>query len=434
MQASPLGAHARRRRRASEPTAPGGSRSSPTARCPGHPEVFVVGDLMSLDGLPGLAEVAIQSGRHAADEIRRRLDGDAEPRPFRYRDLGSLAAVSRYYAVGERRPLRVSGFAGWLLWLVVHLALLTGFKNRVSALAHWTIASSAAPAPSARSPRSRSSRAARSPHPAEEVTSMTETARDAAAPDLRRAAARAVHRVARPDDRVDRAADDRRRPRRPPAPLLGGDRVPAGVDGGRPAVREARRSLRPQARPPGRARALPRRLGAVRAGAEHAAADRVQSNPGARRRRPDRRRDGRRRRPRRAARPRPLPGPVRRRVRRLGRRRAAARRLLRRQPLVAVDLLHQPAARSRRAGGDRDRLPLAAGDDAAPDRLARHDRPRRRAVGRHPLHEPRRHELRLGRAGDARGDQSAASRCSRCSRSSRRAPKSRSCRRSSSAT
>jgi NADH dehydrogenase len=104
-----------------------------------HPEVFVVGGMMALDGLPGLAEVAIQSGRHAAAEIARRLAGDAAPRPFRYRDLGSLAAVSRYYAIGERGNARVWGLAGWLLWLGVHLTFLTGFKNRISALFHWTI-------------------------------------------------------------------------------------------------------------------------------------------------------------------------------------------------------------------------------------------------------------------------------------------------------
>jgi NADH:quinone reductase (non-electrogenic) len=122
-----------------EPTRNGRVRVEVDCTLPGHPEVFVVGDLMSLDGLPGLAEVAMQSGRHAAAEIRRRLDGVAEPRPFRYRDLGSLAAVSRYYAVGERKRVRVWGFAGWLFWLVVHLAFLTGFKNRVSALFHWMI-------------------------------------------------------------------------------------------------------------------------------------------------------------------------------------------------------------------------------------------------------------------------------------------------------
>src|SRR5581483_10690509 len=81
----------------------------------------------------------IQSWRHAAVEIRRRLAGDLQPRPFRYRDLGSLAAVSRYYAIGERGGTRVWGVAGWLIWLVVHLTFLTGFKNRSGALFHWMI-------------------------------------------------------------------------------------------------------------------------------------------------------------------------------------------------------------------------------------------------------------------------------------------------------
>ena len=157
------------------------------------------------------------------------------------------------------------------------------------------------------------------------------------------------------------------------------------------------------ARPPGRDRALPHRIGPVRDRTEHAPVDRVQSNPGARRWWPAGGGDGRGRRPRRAARPRPLPGPLRRRVRRLGRRGAAARRLLRRQPLVAVDLLHQPSARPHCTRGDRDRLPVAAHDHSVPNRLARDARSLRRAVGRHRLHEPRRHELRLGRSGDARG-------------------------------
>ncbi len=138
VQASPLGSMLAAQAGV-EPTRTGQVPVEPDCTLPGHPEVFVVGDLMALDGLPGLAEVAIQSGRHAAAEIRRRLDGDAQPRPFRYRDLGSLAAVSRYYAIGERRGARVWGFAGWLFWLVVHLTFLTGFKNRVSALFHWTI-------------------------------------------------------------------------------------------------------------------------------------------------------------------------------------------------------------------------------------------------------------------------------------------------------
>ena len=105
----------------------------------GHPEVFVVGDLMALDGLPGVAEVAMQSGRHAAAEIIRRRAGRTEPRRFRYHDLGNLASISRYYAIAELGSVGVAGMAGWLLWLVVHLTFLTGFKNRVSALFHWAI-------------------------------------------------------------------------------------------------------------------------------------------------------------------------------------------------------------------------------------------------------------------------------------------------------
>lgn len=106
----------------------------------GHPEVFVVGDLMSLDGLPGVAQVAIQSGRHAAATIRRRLAGDTTVRPFHYRDRGTLATISRFRAVGTFGRIRLAGFSAWLLWLVVHLLWLTGFKNRVLVLAHWTIA------------------------------------------------------------------------------------------------------------------------------------------------------------------------------------------------------------------------------------------------------------------------------------------------------
>jgi NADH dehydrogenase len=106
---------------------------------PGHREVFVIGDLMALGSLPGLAEVAIQSGLHAAREIRRRLDGDTQPRPLRYIDLGSLAVISRFYAVGERGPIKLWGRPGWLIWLGVHLVFLTGFKNRAAALFSWTI-------------------------------------------------------------------------------------------------------------------------------------------------------------------------------------------------------------------------------------------------------------------------------------------------------
>jgi NADH dehydrogenase len=61
------------------------------------------------------------------------------PKPFRYRDLGTLAVISRFRAVAEVGPIRVGGFAGWLLWLVVHITFLTGFKNRFGALTRWAV-------------------------------------------------------------------------------------------------------------------------------------------------------------------------------------------------------------------------------------------------------------------------------------------------------
>jgi NADH:ubiquinone reductase (H+-translocating) len=107
---------------------------------PGHPEVFVIGDLMSLKGIPGVAQAAIQSGRHAAHTITHRLDGDSSARPFAYRERGTLATISRFRAIGSIGRIRLAGFPAWLLWLAVHLLWLTGFKNRVLVLAHWTIA------------------------------------------------------------------------------------------------------------------------------------------------------------------------------------------------------------------------------------------------------------------------------------------------------
>jgi NADH dehydrogenase len=111
---------------------------APDCSLPGYPEVFVVGDLMALDELPGVAEVAMQSGAHAARTIVRRLKGEP-PKPFRYHDLGTLAVISRFKAVAKIGPLRVGGFIGWLLWLVVHVTFLTGFKNRFGALTRWAI-------------------------------------------------------------------------------------------------------------------------------------------------------------------------------------------------------------------------------------------------------------------------------------------------------
>lgn len=113
---------------------------APDCTVPGHPEIFVIGDLMSLDSLPGVAEVAMQSGTHAAATIRRRLRGDQTSRPLHYHDLGSMATISRFRAIAALGPIRAAGFIGWLLWLFVHLMFLTGFKNRLAVLFNWLIA------------------------------------------------------------------------------------------------------------------------------------------------------------------------------------------------------------------------------------------------------------------------------------------------------
>jgi NADH dehydrogenase len=111
----------------------------PDLTLPGHPEVTVVGDLMSLDGLPGVAQVAIQGGQHAADGIIARVRGQAAPGPFRYRDKGNMATISRFSAIAEIGRIRITGFIAWVAWLAVHLLYLIGFKNRVTTLLHWVV-------------------------------------------------------------------------------------------------------------------------------------------------------------------------------------------------------------------------------------------------------------------------------------------------------
>jgi len=108
----------------------------PDLTVPGHPEVFVIGDMTSLDNLPGVAEVAMQGGLHAANTIVRRLNGK-DGLPFKYRDLGTVATIGRFRAVASVGKLRVSGFAGWLIWFFVHLAFLTGFGRRLTTMLKW---------------------------------------------------------------------------------------------------------------------------------------------------------------------------------------------------------------------------------------------------------------------------------------------------------
>jgi NADH dehydrogenase len=111
----------------------------PDCSLPGHPEVFVIGDMMSLDDLPGVAQVAMQQGKYAADQIRRRLKRKPDQKPFHYFDKGSMATISRFRAVASIGPLRFGGLIAWLIWLVVHIMYLVGFKNRVTTVLHWAV-------------------------------------------------------------------------------------------------------------------------------------------------------------------------------------------------------------------------------------------------------------------------------------------------------
>ncbi|MDY7088603.1 MAG: NAD(P)/FAD-dependent oxidoreductase [Actinomycetota bacterium] len=116
----------------------------PDLTVPGHPEIFVLGDMMHLPGadgrpLPGVAQVAIQGGRYAADVIKRRLRRKDAPGPFKYFDKGSMATISRFSAVASIGKLRLSGFFAWLMWLVVHVIYLVGFKNRFTTVLHWAV-------------------------------------------------------------------------------------------------------------------------------------------------------------------------------------------------------------------------------------------------------------------------------------------------------
>lgn len=111
----------------------------PDLSLPGHPEVFVVGDLAFVPGVPGVAQGAIQGGQHAAATILARLRGQAPPGDFVYKDKGSMATISKFKAVASIGKLRLTGFLAWVMWLAVHLLAMVGFKARVTTLLHWVI-------------------------------------------------------------------------------------------------------------------------------------------------------------------------------------------------------------------------------------------------------------------------------------------------------
>ncbi|MFD4367557.1 NAD(P)/FAD-dependent oxidoreductase [Rhodococcus sp. NPDC058521] len=140
VQASPLGKQLADQSDAEVDRA-GRVQVNPDLSLPGHPNVFVVGDMMSLDKLPGLAQVAMQGGKYAANQIKAGLTG-ARPedrQPFKYFDKGSMATISRFSAVAQVGKLEISGFIGWVAWLAIHLMYLVGFRSRLSTLLSWTV-------------------------------------------------------------------------------------------------------------------------------------------------------------------------------------------------------------------------------------------------------------------------------------------------------
>ena len=112
----------------------------PDLTIPGHPEISVIGDLMSLDKLPGVAETAMQTGLYAGRKVAHLARGESFDKPFKYRDLGSAAYISRGVAVVSAFKLNFGGFLGWVAWLFIHIGFLTGFRNRIGAIFSWWFA------------------------------------------------------------------------------------------------------------------------------------------------------------------------------------------------------------------------------------------------------------------------------------------------------
>jgi NADH dehydrogenase len=111
----------------------------PDLTVPGNPNVWVVGDMMAVDGVPGMAQGAIQGGRYAANLIKAELAGadPASRQPFKYFDKGSMATVSRFSAVAQVGKIEFGGFIAWLAWLFLHLIYLVGFKTKIATMLSW---------------------------------------------------------------------------------------------------------------------------------------------------------------------------------------------------------------------------------------------------------------------------------------------------------
>jgi NADH:ubiquinone reductase (H+-translocating) len=109
----------------------------PDCTLPGHPEVFAIGDMVSLNGLPGVAQPAIQEGKYVGKVIRARIDGDTSVAPFKYFDKGSMATIGRTHAVAHSGGMNFTGFPAYAMWAFIHVLYLIGWGNRLGTLYTW---------------------------------------------------------------------------------------------------------------------------------------------------------------------------------------------------------------------------------------------------------------------------------------------------------
>ena len=142
VQASPLGKQLAEQSGGTEVDRAGRVVVEPDLTIKGHPNVFVVGDMMSVPGVPGMAQGAIQGASYAVKHIKKIVDGTDDPanrEPFKYWDKGSMATISRFDAVAQVGKFEFGGFIAWLAWLVLHLYYLVGYRNRLVTVIAWFV-------------------------------------------------------------------------------------------------------------------------------------------------------------------------------------------------------------------------------------------------------------------------------------------------------
>jgi NADH dehydrogenase len=141
VQASPLGKMIAEQSEGTAVDRAGRVVVEPDLTVKGHPNVFVVGDLMSVPGVPGMAQGAIQGATYAAAQIKAGLQGATpqQRKPFKYFDKGSMATVSRFNAVAQVGKLEFGGFIAWIMWLGLHLYYLVGYRSRLMTVISWFV-------------------------------------------------------------------------------------------------------------------------------------------------------------------------------------------------------------------------------------------------------------------------------------------------------